>query len=112
MITLVRTAVDRVSRSPLRGEVVIATKFGFAFDECGKQVGLSSRPEHIKQVADASLQRLRVDAIDLFYQHRVNPDVPIEDVVGSGARADRELILDGRCEDGPQKRHQKPQGAR
>jgi hypothetical protein len=60
---------------------------------------LSSRPEHIKQVADASLQRLRVDAIDLFYQHRVNPDIPIEDVVGSGARADRQLILDGRCED-------------
>ncbi len=68
---------------PFRGEVAIATKFGFAFDADGRQTGLSSRPEHIKQVADASLRRLRVDAIDLFYQHRVNPDVPIEDVAGA-----------------------------
>jgi aryl-alcohol dehydrogenase-like predicted oxidoreductase len=68
---------------PFRGQVVIATKFGFAFDSEGHQAGLSSRPEHIKQVADASLKRLRVDAIDLFYQHRVNPDVPIEDVAGA-----------------------------
>ncbi len=69
--------------APYAGEVVIATKFGFAFDENGNQTGLSSRPDHIKQVADASLRRLRVEAIDLFYQHRVNPDVPIEDVAGT-----------------------------
>src|SRR5262245_21029561 len=61
---------------PIRDQVVIATKFGFAFDAAGKQTGLSSRPEHVKQVADASLARLRTDRIDLFYQHRVNPDVP------------------------------------
>src|SRR4051812_21612635 len=77
---------------PVRGQVVIATKFGFAFDADGKQTGLSSRPEHIKQVADASLKRLRTDHIDLFYQHRVNPDVPIEDVAG----AVRELIEAGK----------------
>jgi aryl-alcohol dehydrogenase-like predicted oxidoreductase len=77
---------------PFRGQVVIATKFGFEFDADGKQVGLSSRPEHIKQVADASLKRLKVDAVDLFYQHRVNPDVPIEDVAG----AVRELIQEGK----------------
>jgi aryl-alcohol dehydrogenase-like predicted oxidoreductase len=68
---------------PVRDQVIIATKFGFAFDAEGKQTGLSSRPEHIKQVADASLTRLRTDRIDLFYQHRVNPDVPIEDVAGA-----------------------------
>jgi aryl-alcohol dehydrogenase-like predicted oxidoreductase len=77
---------------PFRGQVVIATKFGFAFDADGRQTGLSSRPEHIKQVADASLRRLRVDAIDLFYQHRVNPEVPIEDVAG----AVKELIQAGK----------------
>jgi aryl-alcohol dehydrogenase-like predicted oxidoreductase len=77
---------------PFRGQVVIATKFGFEFDADGKQMGLSSRPEHIKQVADASLERLKVDAIDLFYQHRVNPDVPIEDVAG----AVREMIQEGK----------------
>jgi aryl-alcohol dehydrogenase-like predicted oxidoreductase len=77
---------------PVRGQVVIATKFGFAFDADGKQTGLSSRPEHIKQVADASLKRLRTDHIDLFYQHRVNPDVPIEDVAG----AVKELIQAGK----------------
>jgi aryl-alcohol dehydrogenase-like predicted oxidoreductase len=77
---------------PFRGEVAIATKFGFRFDAEGRSVGLSSRPEHIKQVADASLQRLRVDAIDLFYQHRVDLDVPIEDVAG----AVKELIRDGK----------------
>jgi aryl-alcohol dehydrogenase-like predicted oxidoreductase len=71
---------------------VIATKFGFQFDDEGRGTGLSSRPEHIKQVADASLQRLQVDAIDLFYQHRVNPDVPIEDVAG----AVKELIQEGK----------------
>jgi aryl-alcohol dehydrogenase-like predicted oxidoreductase len=77
---------------PFRGQVVIATKFGFAFDADGRQTGLSSRPEHIKQVAEASLQRLRVDTIELFYQHRVNPDVPIEDVAG----AVKELIEAGK----------------
>jgi aryl-alcohol dehydrogenase-like predicted oxidoreductase len=68
---------------PFHGQVVIATKFGFALDAEGRQVGLSSRPEHIKQVAEASLRRLRVESIDLFYQHRVDPDVPIEDVAGA-----------------------------
>src|SRR5437762_10711784 len=66
---------------PFRGRVVIATKFGFKIID-GKQAGLDSRPEHIKEVADASLKRLRTDVIDLFYQHRVDPDVPIEDVAG------------------------------
>jgi len=70
---------------PYRGQVAIATKFGFELDPNGgpKFVGLNSRPEHIKAVADASLQRLRVDRIDLFYQHRVDPNVPIEDVAGA-----------------------------
>jgi aryl-alcohol dehydrogenase-like predicted oxidoreductase len=70
---------------PFRGQVVIATKFGFDIDPTGTKIwkGLNSRPAHIKQVAEASLKRLRVDAIDLFYQHRVDPDVPIEDVAGS-----------------------------
>jgi aryl-alcohol dehydrogenase-like predicted oxidoreductase len=70
--------------APFREQVVIATKFGFKLDPgTGKQAGLDSRPEHVKEVADASLKRLRVDAIDLFYQHRVDPDVPIEDVAGA-----------------------------
>src|SRR5277367_6629182 len=69
--------------APVRPQVVIATKFGFQFDENGKQAGLNSRPEHIKEVADASLKRLRTDVIDLFYQHRVDPDVPIEEVAGA-----------------------------
>src|ERR1700689_1895480 len=69
--------------APIRAQVVIATKFGFQFDEAGKQAGLNSRPEHIKQVAEASLKRLKTDAIDLFYQHRVDPNVPIEDVAGA-----------------------------
>jgi aryl-alcohol dehydrogenase-like predicted oxidoreductase len=69
--------------APCREEVVIATKFAFTFDADGRQSGLSSRPEHIKRVAEASLQRLRVDSIDLFYQHRVDPDVTIEDVAGA-----------------------------
>jgi aryl-alcohol dehydrogenase-like predicted oxidoreductase len=77
---------------PVRDEVVIATKFGFAFDADGKQTGLSSRPDHIREVADTSLQRLRTDRIDLFYQHRVDPDVPIEDVAG----AVKELIAAGK----------------
>src|SRR5690349_9002116 len=66
--------------APFRSKVVIATKFGFKIDADGKQVGLDSRPEHIKEVAHASLKRLKTDVIDLFYQHRVDPDVPIEDV--------------------------------
>jgi aryl-alcohol dehydrogenase-like predicted oxidoreductase len=70
--------------APMRTQVVIATKFGFAIDpDTGKQQGLDSRPEHIKQVAEASLKRLRTDVIDLFYQHRVDPNVPIEDVAGA-----------------------------
>jgi aryl-alcohol dehydrogenase-like predicted oxidoreductase len=113
MVSLIRTAVERgvtffdtaevygpfvneelvgEALAPFHGDVVIATKFGFAFDTDGRQTGLSSRPEHIKQVADASLRRLRVEAIDLFYQHRVNPDVPIEDVAG----AVKELIQAGK----------------
>ena len=113
MISLIRTSVERgvtffdtaevygpfvneelvgEALFPFRGDVVIATKFGFRFDSEGRQVGLSSRPEHIKQVADASLQRLRVPAIDLFYQHRVDLDVPIEDVAG----AVKELIQEGK----------------
>lgn len=78
---------------PVRDQVVIATKFGFAFDADGKQTGgTDSRPERIKQVADASLKRLRTDRIDLFYQHRVDPGVPVEDVAG----AVRELIEAGK----------------
>jgi aryl-alcohol dehydrogenase-like predicted oxidoreductase len=68
--------------APLRGQVAIATKFGFKIVD-GKQVGLDSRPEHIRQVAEGSLQRLKTNVIDLFYQHRVDPDVPIEDVAGA-----------------------------
>ncbi len=79
--------------APFRGQVVIATKFGFKFDpETGQQAGLDSRPERIKQVAEASLKRLKVDAIDLFYQHRVDPDVPIEEVAG----AVKDLIQEGK----------------
>ncbi len=79
--------------APFREQVVIATKFGFKLDpNTGKQAGLNSRPEHIKQVAEGSLKRLRVDAIDLFYQHRVDPDVPIEDVAG----AVKDLIQEGK----------------
>jgi aryl-alcohol dehydrogenase-like predicted oxidoreductase len=70
--------------APVRDQVVIATKFGFAIDPAtGKQQGLNSRPEHIRQVAEASLKRLNTEVIDLFYQHRVDPDVPIEDVAGT-----------------------------
>ena len=105
MISLIRAAVERgvtffdtaevygpftneelvgEALAPVRSQVVIATKFGIKFDpETNKQAGLDSRPEHIKQVADASLKRLRTDVIDLFYQHRVDPDVPIEDVAGT-----------------------------
>jgi aryl-alcohol dehydrogenase-like predicted oxidoreductase len=79
--------------APLRDRVVIATKFGFKIDpSTGKQAGLDSRPAHIKEVAEASLKRLRTDVIDLFYQHRVDPNVPIEDVAG----AVKELIQQGK----------------
>jgi aryl-alcohol dehydrogenase-like predicted oxidoreductase len=112
MITLIRSAVERgitffdtaeaygpfaneelvgEALAPFRAHVLIATKFGFKFD-AGKQSGLDSRPAHIKEVADASLRRLKVEAIDLFYQHRVDPDVPIEDVAG----AVQDLIREGK----------------
>jgi aryl-alcohol dehydrogenase-like predicted oxidoreductase len=68
---------------PVRDHVVLATKFGFAFDENGVQTGVSSRPENIRAAVDGSLRRLRTDAIDLLYQHRVDPDVPIEEVAGT-----------------------------
>jgi len=77
--------------APVRDQVVIATKFGFAFDDDGRQTGLSSRPEHITAAVEGSLRRLGVDHIDLLYQHRVDPDVPIEDTAG----AVRELIEAG-----------------
>jgi aryl-alcohol dehydrogenase-like predicted oxidoreductase len=113
MISLIRKAVERgvtffdtaeaygpfineelvgEALAPFRGQVVIATKFGFKFGPKGEQIGLDSRPEHIKQVAEASLKRLKVDAIDLFYQHRVDTSVPIEDVAG----AVKELIREGK----------------
>ncbi len=112
MISLIRSAVERgvtffdtaeaygplaneelvgEALAPFRDRVVIATKFGFKF-ESGGQRGLDSRPAHIKEVAEASLKRLRIDAIDLFYQHRVDPDVPIEDVAG----AVKDLIHEGK----------------
>ena len=69
--------------APVRDRVVIATKFGFAFDEQGRQTGLSSRPEHIRRAVDGSLRRLGTEWIDLLYQHRVDPQVPIEDVAGA-----------------------------
>jgi aryl-alcohol dehydrogenase-like predicted oxidoreductase len=79
--------------APFREQAVIATKFGFKLDpNTGKQAGLDSRPEHIKEVAEASLKRLKSDVIDLFYQHRVDPNVPIEDVAG----AVKELIQQGK----------------
>ncbi|AZF63251.1 aldo/keto reductase [Pseudomonas sp. LBUM920] len=80
--------------APLRDQVVIATKFGFALDPSsnGKGAGLNSRPEHIRLVAEASLKRLKTDVIDLFYQHRVDPNVPIEDVAG----AVKDLIQEGK----------------
>src|SRR6187455_3356683 len=77
---------------PFRGKVVIATKFGFKPNDAGKWADVDSRPEHIREVAEASLKRLRVDAIDLFYQHRVDPKVPVEDVAG----AVRDLIQEGK----------------
>src|SRR5882724_8992801 len=115
MISLIRTAVERgvtffdtaevygpfaneelvgEALAPLRDQVVIATKFGFKPDPNGgpRWSGLDSRPEHIKEVAEASLKRLRTSVIDLFYQHRVDPDVPIEDVAG----AVKDLIQEGK----------------
>jgi aryl-alcohol dehydrogenase-like predicted oxidoreductase len=113
MIALIRAAVDRgvtffdtaenygpfvneelvgEALAPLRPQVVIATKFGWAHDAAGRTVGLDSRPKHIKQVAEASLKRLRTDVIDLFYQHRVDRAVPIEDVAG----AVKDLIAEGK----------------
>lgn len=76
---------------PFKGQIAIATKFGFEFKD-GKQVGLNSRPEHIKQVVEASLKRLKTDVIDLLYQHRVDPNVPIEEVAG----AVKDLIEEGK----------------
>jgi len=115
MIALLRTAVDRgitffdtaevygpftneelvgEALSPIRNRVVIATKFGFELKPNAEPgwLGLDSRPERIKQVAEGSLKRLKIDAIDLFYQHRVDPDVPIEDVAG----AVKDLIQEGK----------------
>src|SRR5437879_1667485 len=115
MVSLIRSAVERgvtffdtaevygpftneelvgEALAPLRDQVVIATKFGFKPDPNGgpRWSGLDSRPEHIKELADASLKRLRIDAIDLFYQHRVDPNVPIEDVAG----AVKQLIQQGK----------------
>src|SRR6187200_987248 len=112
MIALVRAAVDRgvtlfdtaeaygpfaneelvgEALAPVRERVVIATKFGFKIED-GKQTGVDSRPSHVREVAEASLRRLRTDAIDLFYQHRVDPDVPIEDVAG----AVKDLVRQGK----------------
>ena len=113
MISLLRTAVERgitlfdtaevygpfvneelvgEALAPLREQVVIATKFGFKIGPKGEQVGVDSRPEHIKEVGEASLKRLKTDYIDLFYQHRVDPDVPIEDVAG----AVKDLVQQGK----------------
>ena len=77
---------------PFRGQVVIATKFGFDLDPTGERRGLNSRPEHIRQAAEGSLKRLKVEVIDLFYQHRVDPNVPIEEVAG----AVKDLIAEGK----------------
>src|SRR3954452_180599 len=78
--------------APFRDRVVIATKFGFGINPDGTRYGLNSRPDHIRQVADAALSRLKVEAIDLLYQHRVDPNVPIEDVAGTV----KELIQEGK----------------
>lgn len=113
MIALIRAAVERgvtffdtaeaygpyvneelvgEALAPYRGQVVIATKFGFRFGPKGEQTGMDSRPAHIREVAEGSLKRLKVDAIDLLYQHRVDPDIPIEDVAGTV----KELIQEGK----------------
>ncbi len=88
----INEAVVGEALAPLRNQVVIATKFGFDIGPDGDFRGLNSRPEHIKQVAEASLKRLKTDRIDLFYQHRVDPNVPIEDVAG----AVKDLIREGK----------------
>ena len=75
--------------APFRDRVMIATKFGFGINPDGSRYGVDSRPEHIRAVADASLERLEVEAIDLLYQHRVDPNVPIEDVAGTRQGANR-----------------------
>ena len=113
MISLIRSAVDRgitffdtaeaygpyaneelvgEALAPVRDRVVIATKFGFGFGPKGEQTGMDSRPEHVREVAEASLKRLKTNRIDLFYQHRVDPNVPIEDVAG----AVKDLIKEGK----------------
>ena len=86
------TLFDTEAVKPFREEVVIATKFGFGINPDGSRYGLDSRPEHIREVVDASLSRLQVDTIDLLYQHRVDPNVPIEDVAGTV----KELIQAGK----------------
>ena len=103
--------------APLRDRVVIATKFGFKF-EGGKQAGLDSRPAHIRDVAEASLKRLKTDRIDLLYQHRVDPEVPIEDVAGAvqGADPGRQgpalrPVRSGRQDDSPRARGAAGRGA-
>ena len=78
--------------APFRGRVAIATKFGFHLDADGKEIGLNSRPEYIRQMTEGSLKRLKVEAIDLYYQHRVDPSVPIEDVAGTV----KKLIAEGK----------------
>jgi aryl-alcohol dehydrogenase-like predicted oxidoreductase len=78
--------------APFRKQVVIATKFGFEFDGNGKKIGLNSRPEYIRKATEGSLKRLRVETIDLYYQHRVDPNVPIEDVAGTI----KQLIAEGK----------------
>jgi aryl-alcohol dehydrogenase-like predicted oxidoreductase len=78
--------------APVRDQVVIATKFGFDFDDTGKQLGLNSRPEQIRRMTEGSLKRLGIDTIDLYYQHRVDPQVPMEEVAGTV----KELIQEGK----------------
>jgi len=78
--------------APFRNQVVVATKFGFGFDDKGTINGVNSKPAHIREVAEASLKRLKIDVIDLLYQHRVDPEVPIEDVAG----AVKDLIAEGK----------------
>src|SRR5207237_8235578 len=113
MVSLIRAAVERgitffdtaevygpftneelvgEALAPVREQVVIATKFGFEFDSDGQQQGLNSRPEHIREAVEGSLERLEIDTIDLLYQHRVDPDVPIEDVAGTV----KDLIAEGK----------------
>jgi aryl-alcohol dehydrogenase-like predicted oxidoreductase len=115
MISLIRTAVERgitffdtaevygpltneelvgEALAPFRSQAVIATKFGFKLGPNGEQLGVDSRPQHVKEVAEASLKRLKTDTIDLFYQHRVDPDVSIEDVAG----AVKDLIQEGKVQ--------------